>query len=107
MKKYIVEVSETAERDLESILKYLRYNLAEDIIADKYKLLFKQELKKLEDIAGSMPILSQELTGYKNIRKVNVINYVIFYITDEENAKAFVLRIGHVFMDWEKYLKDE
>ena len=39
MKKYIVEVSETAERDLENILKYLRYNLAGDIIADKYKLL--------------------------------------------------------------------
>lgn len=107
MKKYIVEVSETAEKDLENILKYLRYNLAEDIIADKYKLLFKQELKNLEDIAGSMPILSQELTGYNNIRKVNVRNYVIFYITDEENSKAFVLRIGHAFMDWEKYLKDE
>ena len=45
IKKYIVEVSETAEKDLESILKYLRYNLAGDIIADKYKLLFKQELK--------------------------------------------------------------
>lgn len=96
-----------SKKDLESILKYLRYNLAGDIIADKYKLLFKQELKNLEDIAGSMPILSQELTGYKNIRKVNVRNYVIFYITDEENAKAFVLRIGHAFMDWEKYLKDE
>lgn len=107
MKKYIVEISETAEKDLENILKYLRYNLAGDIIADKYKLLFKQELKNLEDIAGSMPILSQELTGYNNIRKVNVRNYVIFYITDEENSKVFVLRIGHAFMDWEKYLKDE
>ena len=41
MKKYIVEVSETAEQDLENILRYLRYNLAGDIIADKYKLLFK------------------------------------------------------------------
>ena len=43
MKKYIVEISETAQKDLENILKYLRYNLAGDIIADKYKLLFKQE----------------------------------------------------------------
>ena len=67
MKRYIVEVSETAEKDLENILKYLRYNLSGDIIADKYKLLFKQELKNLEDIADSMPILSQELTGYNNI----------------------------------------
>ena len=54
-----------------------------------------------------MPILNRELTGYNNIRKVNVRNYIIFYTVDEENSKTFVLRIGHAFMDWEKYLKDE
>lgn len=107
MKKYIVEVSKTAEQDLENIIKYLRYNLAGDIIVDKYKILFKQELKDLENIAGSMPILSEELTGHKNIRKVNVRNYIVFYTVNEENLKAIVLRIGHAFMDWEKYLKDE
>ena len=106
MKKYIVEVSETAEQDLENIISYLRYDLAGDIIADKYKILFKQELRKLEDVAESMPILDERLTGHKNIRKVNVRNYIIFYIVDEETNKAFVVRIGHAFMDWEKYLKD-
>lgn len=54
-----------------------------------------------------MPILDENLTGHKNIRKVNVRNYIIFYIVDEENSKALVLRIGHAFMDWEKYLKEE
>ena len=107
MKKYIVEISKTAEQDLENIIRYLRYNLAGDIIADKYKILFKQELKNLENLAGSMPILSEKLTGHKNIRKINVRNYIVFYIVDEEVSKALVLRIGHGFMDWEKYLKDE
>lgn len=107
MKKYIVQISQTAERDLENIISYLRHNLAGDIIADKYKILFKQELKKLEDVAGSMPILDESLTSYKNIRKINVRNYIIFYMVDEENFKVLVLRIGHAFMDWEKYLKDE
>ncbi len=106
MKKYTVKMSETAEQDLENIILYLRYNLSGDILADKYKILFKQELKNLEDIAESMPILDEELTGHKNIRKVNVRNYIIFYIIDKENSEAFVLRIGHAFMDWEKYLKD-
>ena len=106
MKKYNVEVSETAKKDLENIISYLRYDLAGDIIADKYKILFKQELKKIEDIADSMPILDEKLTGHKNIRKVNVRNYIIFYIINEKNNKAFVVRIGHAFMDWEKYLKD-
>lgn len=81
--------------------------MAGDIIADKYKILFKQELKNLENVAGSMPILSEELTGHKNIRKTNVRNYILFYIVNEENSKALVLRIGHTFMDWEKYLKAE
>lgn len=107
MNKYIVEISETAEQDLENIIAYLRYNLAGDIIADKYKILFKQGLKDLENVAGSMPILNENLTGYKDIRKINVRNYIIFYIVDEENLRALVLRIGHAFMDWEKYLKDE
>lgn len=107
MKKYIMEISETAEQDLENIILYLRYNLAGGIIADKYKILFKQEFKNLENVAGSMPILNEELTGHKNIRKVNVRNYIVFYIVDEENSKVFVLRIGHAFMDWEKYLKEE
>ena len=107
MKKYIVEVSETAEQDLENIISYLRYDLAGDIIADKYKMLFKQKLKALENVAGSMTILDESLTGHKNIRKINVRNYIIFYVIDEEKSKAIVVRIGHAFMDWEKYLKDE
>ena len=107
MKKYIVEISETAKQDLEKIISYLRHNLAGDIIADKYKILFKQEIKNLENVAGSMPVLNEMLTGHKNIRKINVRNYIVFYIVDEENSKALVLRIGHAFMDWEKYLKDE
>ena len=107
MKKYVVEVSKTAEQDLENIISYLKYDLAGDIIADKYKMLFKQKLKDLENVAGSMTILDESLTGHKNIRKINVRNYIIFYVIDEEKSKAIVVRIGHAFMDWEKYLKDE
>ena len=107
MKKYKIEISETAEKDFENIISYLKYDLAGDIIADKYKILFKQALKKLEDIAGSMLILEEGLTGQKNIRKINVRNYVIFYTINEESNEVLVVRIGHAFMDWEKYLKDE
>ena len=107
MKKYVVEVSETAEQDLTNIISYLRYDLAGDIIADKYKILFKQGLKELENVAGSMPIIDEELTGHKNIRKVNVKNYIIFYSINEEINKAYVVRIGHTLMDWENYLKEK
>lgn len=107
MKKYIVQISDAAYKDIENVISYLRNDLLEDIVADKYKILFKQELKKLEEIAGSMPILDEKLTGYKNIRKINVRNYIIFYIIDKDNSKASVLRIGHAIMDWKKYLESK
>ena len=107
MKKYIVETTETSEQDLVNIISYLRYNLAGDIVADKYVELFSNALKNLEDIAGSMPIIDKKLIKNENIRKINVKRYTIFYTVDEIKSKAVVLRIGHDFMDWEKYLKDK
>ena len=80
--------------------------MAGDIVADKYKIMFKQELLNLESIAGTMPVIDKELTGYANIRKINVRNYIIFYIINEADNKVSVLRVGHAFMDWEKFLKD-
>ena len=104
-KIYVVEVSESANSDLENIISYIKHDLKENIIADKYKILFKQAIKRLEDVAGSMPILNQEITGHRNIRKLNVRKYIIFYIVDDENNKVFVVRIGHTLMDWENLLK--
>lgn len=31
-----------------------------------------------------MTILDEDLTGYKNIRKLNVRNHIIFYTIDEK-----------------------
>lgn len=54
-----------------------------------------------------MPILDEGLTGHKNIRKINVRNYIVFYIIDNDIDKVLVVRIGHAFMYLEKYLKEE
>ena len=107
MKEYIVKISKTARQDLKDIISYIRYNLAGDIVADKYKILFKQEISELRYLAGSMPILDKKLTGLENIRKINVKDYVIFYVVNEKESSAFIVRVGHTFMNWEKFLKDE
>ncbi len=53
-----------------------------------------------------MAVLEIDLTGHPDIRKINVKNYLIFYKIDKTNNIAYVIQIGHAFMDWEKYLKD-
>ncbi len=47
MKNYIIEVSRTVEEDLENIILYIRNALAGNVVADKYKIMFKQELLNL------------------------------------------------------------
>ena len=106
MKIYKVKISKRAKQDLRKVISYIKNNLLEEPIADKYRILFREKIDQLEYIAESMPILNEELTGHKDIRKVNVKNYVIFYTVDEEKEEAYVIRVGHVFMDWQKYLKD-
>lgn len=106
MKKYKVEITEIAKNDLEEIIFYLKNNLANDIVANTYKDLFRNKIKTLENIAGSTQILDKDLTGYENIRKVNVRKYAIFYIINEDINLVTILRIGHLSMDLKKYLKD-
>ena len=65
MKKYKIVVSNKAKNDTDEIISYISNNLLEEIIADKYKILFKKAIKSLEDIAGNMPILDERLTGIK------------------------------------------
>lgn len=107
MKEYLVEVSENANHNFETIISYLRYDLAGDIIANRYKDLFTKEIAKLKYIAGSMAILDEKLTGHKKIRKINVKNYIIFYMIEEKNNKIIVTNIGHGRMNWRYHLKIE
>lgn len=106
MKKYKIEITEIAKNDLEEIIFYLKHNLTNDIVANNYKDLFRNKIKTLENIAGSTQILDKGLTGHENIRKVNVRKYAIFYIINEDINVVTILRIGHLSMDLEKYLKD-
>ena len=50
-------------------------------------------MKLLEDIAESVSVLDEKLTGHKDIRKLNVKNYIIFYKIDKQNNITYVVRI--------------
>jgi len=54
-----------------------------------------------------MPTIDEKLIRHKGIKKINVKRYTIFYTVDEMKNKVTILRVGHNFMDWEKYLNDK
>ena len=48
LKKYKVQLSIQAKNDYKSIIRYIKYELLEPIIAEKYAKLIKNELNSLE-----------------------------------------------------------
>jgi len=62
MKIYKVKISKRAKQDLRKVISYIKNNLLEEPIADKYRILFREKIDQLEYIAESMPTLNEELT---------------------------------------------
>ena len=62
MKIYKVKNSKRAKQDLRKVISYIKNNLLEEAIADKYRILFREKIDQLEYIAESMPTLNEELT---------------------------------------------
>ena len=62
MKTYKVKISKRAKQDLRRVISYIKNNLLEESIADKYRILFREKIDQLEYIAESMPTLNEELT---------------------------------------------
>ena len=48
MKKYKVQLSNQAKNDYKGIIRYIKYQLLESTIAEKYAKLIRNELNSLE-----------------------------------------------------------
>ena len=106
MKKYKVIVSEISEQDLENIILYIKNDLYGDIIADKYKILFKQNLKLLEDIAESMPVLDEKLTGNILHNNPDEDKYSCYKVVDSKGNLLKQFAFGGIEKQKEKLEKD-
>ena len=66
----------TAEQDLENIISYLRYDLAGDIIVDKYKMLFKQKLSDLVCLTFWVHFIHEFVRLFTRIFRMIVILFI-------------------------------
>lgn len=101
MNKYKILFSIKAKNDLKLIISYIKNNLLEPNIAQKYAKLIQNEIKSLEYSPKKFPILDIKIKSYKEIRKLTVKKYIIFYIIDEENKTVIINRILGGSMNWQ------
>ena len=98
--KYKINLSIKAKDDLKSIVLYIKNNLNQPAIANKYAKIIREEIKTLEYSPQKYAVIDVSSVKDLNIRKLIVKNYIDFYRVNEENKVVNVERILYGSSNW-------
>jgi len=102
--EYRVEVSESADRDLDAILTYITVELANPKAASD----FADELDVKYEVLESNPLIYElsrnERLANMGYRRFVVKNYVALYQVDEGKRIVTISRIFYGKQDYEKHI---
>ena len=104
MEKYKVQLSIQAKNDYKSIIRYIRYELLEPIIAEKYAELIRNELNSLEYQPQKFAIIDYDIIKKYDFRKLIIKNYIAFYRINEDEKIVNVERVLYNGTDWKNKL---
>ena len=98
--KYKIELSIKAKEDIKSIVLYIKNNLNEPSIANKYAKIIKEEIKTLEYSPKKFAIIDDDSIKDLEVRKLNIKNYLAFYRVNEKEKVVNVERILYGASNW-------
>ena len=104
MDKYKIQFSKDARNDLKDIYIYIKYNLQEPVIAKKFIDKIRNEIYKLRDNPTIYAIIKDEIIKKREIRKIKVNNYIVFYRLEENNKIVEIVRIMYGRRNWTNIL---
>ncbi len=96
MKEYKVKLTLQAKEHLNSIRDYIALELLSPSTASDVLKLLKEQIKKLSYLPERNSKINEEAWRNKDIRKLIVKNYYLYYIVskDDETVKVFAVIYG-------------
>ncbi len=104
MNKYKIQFSKDAKMDLIDIYSYIKYDLKEPAIAKRLIQKIRGEINKLKDNPTIYVTIKDEIIKKREIRKIKVNNYIVFYRVEENNKIVEIVRIMYGRRNWTKIL---
>lgn len=98
--KYKIKLSIKAKDDLKDIVLYIKNNLNEPAIANKYAKIIREEIQTLEYFPQKFAMIDDKFVKDLKIRKLSVKNYIVFYRVNEEKKFVNVERILYSESNW-------
>ena len=97
MEKYKIQLSIKAKNDYKKIINYLKNELLEPSIANRYAELINSEIQSLEHMPQ---IIDDDIAKKLEIRKLLIKNYIAFYRINEKEKIVEVHRILYGASNW-------
>ena len=85
--------TEIAKDDLDKILNYIANDLCNQIAAKDFYKNVKDKIDYVCNFPESCPLVENEFLKRRDIRKVVINNYIMYYSYSKEQSTIFVLRI--------------
>lgn len=103
--RYSVRITESAEKDLNSAIDYIEFNLLNPQAADNLLDSVEEAFKRLSDMPQMHALADDPILNAWGIRFVTINNYMAFYRIDEKTKVVYIVRFLYGKRNWMDILK--
>ena len=107
MSNFNVCYSDEAKDDLRNIFMHIAYNLGSRNNAEGQVNRIRDAVKKLDRFPKRNPPVPYEPWASLGMRRLNVDNYAVLYLVDEDNERVEIVRIPFGARDLDKFFEEE
>jgi plasmid stabilization system protein ParE len=104
---YSVNITDLAEEDILSTVKYISYELKAPKAANNLLDEIEKHENILEKTPNIYPNVPDEYLAEKGLKFAIIKNYLMFFIVDEKSMTVNVIRFLYGRRDWKNILKEK
>ena len=104
MKQYEIIIDQKVEKHIETIVKYIAYNLCNRQAALMLLEKIRESIDSLNIFPNSHSLVDREPWRSLGIRKVYAKSYVIYYRVYEDEKRVYIMAIAYSKQDQFKQL---
>lgn len=106
MSDYNVYYSDDSINDLRNIFMYIAYELGSRDNAESQVNRIRESIKGLDKYPKVNPPVPYEPWANLGMRRLNVDNYAVLYLVDEEHKRVEIVRIPYGAMNLNKLFEE-
>ena len=104
--RYEVKLTVQAIGQIEEAVQYISKILLEPEIARKWADTLQSEIKKMDSMPSRYPLTEEEPWHTKEIRRMPVKNFLVYYLVDDEKKAVWVTAVIYGRRDQISALRD-